>query len=279
MGLFSKGFAFNDEVVNNPVTTCFTSAGTWTCPTGAQKIVVVTIGAGGGGGGGITPASTSCYLTTGAGGGGGGGVSCCELTGVAIPASACVSIGSGGGGGLNNGSNGGGGGASIFCYGACAVCGGGGAGGEGGCNNLTPLNTIYTSSGGNGGLGNYLNGGVGGCGYAFRCTSPVSTDVNGRDGTFPTGNGGRPGGGGGGFYCAGNIDGTPGLAQDDTVLTICSVSVTLGVSGQGADYTVCTAQSGSVYAAGGGGGASPGNYIRSCGGAGSQGFVFVKAFF
>jgi len=279
MGLFSKGFGFTCDNVNTPVISCFTTAGTWTCPAGAQKVVIVTIGAGGGGGGGILPGSVNNCLTSGAGGGGGGGVSCCELIGPAIPATACVTVGSGGCRGFNNGSNGGNGGASIFCYGGSAICAGGGAGGEGGCTNLLLQNTIYTSSGGNGGLGNYLNGGVGGCGFALRCNSPALTDVNGRQGTFPTGNGGRPGGGGGGYYDPGTIDGSKGLGQDDTVVTICSVSVTLGVSGQGADFNDSSAQSGFVYAAGGGGGASPGNYVTSCGGAGSQGFVFVKAFF
>lgn len=278
-GLFSKGFGFTCDNVLAPVTCCYTTAGTWNCPAGAQKVVIVTIGAGGGGGGGITSSmGVSCGLTTGGAGGGGGGVSCCELIGPAIPASACVTIGSGGGGGNNNGSNGSGGGASIFCYGANAVCAGGGGGGEGGCNNLSPINVVYTSSGGSSGIGNYLNGGVGGDGYAFFCSSPFTIDVDGREGTFPSGGGGRPGGGGAGFRCP-STNGNVGLGQDDTVITICSVSVTLGISGQGGGPTISAPTAGTIYAAGGGGGASPGNFTPGCGAAGSQGFTFVKAFF
>jgi hypothetical protein len=278
MGIFGNGVLFASG--GNPaVVCCFTSAGTWNCPTGASKVVVIGIGGGGGGGAGIVPNSSStCCLATGAGGGGGGGVTCCVLTGVAIPSSACVTVGNGGNRGTTNGQNGSNGGSSIFCYGGSAITAGGGAGGEGGCSSGFINNTVYTSEGGNGGSGNYLCGGKGGNGHAFYCTSPVSVDVNGRQGTFPSGNGGRGGGGGGGFRCP-TTDGSPGPGTDDSEFVIEGQIFLLGSSGEGADYADSCAANGTGFGAGGGGGASPGNYLRSCGGNGSPGFVLVKSYF
>ena len=278
MGLFGS-FNFLSPVVVD----CFSGSGTWNCPVGAKRIIVVSIGAGGGGGGGITPVNAfcSCELATGAGGCGGGGISYSQLIGSEIPSSVCVVVGSGGTGGVIaspgsiTGCNGLNGGSSIFCKIGSPICAGGGAGGEGGKTQIA-FNTVHTASGGAGGSGNFRNGGQGGCGYAFY--SGACTDVNGRNGTFPTSCGGRPGGGGAGFRCP-TTDGTKGASIPGETLKIAGVSICIGSSGEGGDKNVCCAGNGVNYAAGGGGGASPGNFLVSCGGKGSQGIVFVVSSF
>lgn len=110
----------------------FTASGTWTRPTGINRVQVVLIGGGGGGAGG----------GSGNGGGGGAGAYCEGM--VAVTGDVSVTVGAAGAAG--NDGNGGAGGNSIFPGSAVTLTAAGGAGG------------ISGGAGGAGGAG--TNGGI-----------------------------------------------------------------------------------------------------------------------
>jgi hypothetical protein len=85
--------------VNTKVDT-FSSSGTWTKPTGVQKIVVFIIDGGRGGtSGGKTNTSSPTFPYTGGGGGSGGALAMFELDASALPSTVTVTVGAGGTGG------------------------------------------------------------------------------------------------------------------------------------------------------------------------------------
>lgn len=131
----------------------FTSSGTFSVPSGVDKVLVLAVGGGGAGGGCLSGAGT--YQ---AGGGGGGGQIKFEPVAVTAGSSVTVTIGAGGTGGTGDGASGG---STTFGALLTALGGSGGAGND---NALTPVtngmnqggaggrdNTNYVASGGGGG--------------------------------------------------------------------------------------------------------------------------------
>ncbi len=249
----------------------FTSAGTWTKPSGAYTWAdVFVIGPGGGGGSGRRGASPR----SGGGGGGGGGFSPVRLLLSSLPASVSVNPGTGGSGGLSiaadntNGqpgqpgfpaaqfgaivrADGGFGGAGG---GTTTAAGGGGGravfpGGVGGTGQnglgLTPAQPAHGAGGGGGAGGTNAAGGNG----VGPASSAILGGFGGASGAAGTtgnaGTGALPGSGGGG---GGGANAGPG-----------------GSGGQGGGYG----------AGGGGGGAAPNGQLSGAGGNGASGLILV----
>ena len=139
----------------------FTSSGTYTKPSGINKVKVIVTGAGGGGGGG------SSNYNGGTGGGAGG--TAIELIDVSsLSSTVAVTVGTGGGGGSSNATGGTGGTSSFGAY--CSATGGNGGGGAD--------QAIY-GTGGTGSSGNLnITGGDGDTGGGGQ----NSDDTSGGDG-------------------------------------------------------------------------------------------------
>lgn len=172
---------------------CFTSNGTWTCPTGTTCIEVCVAGGGGGGGGG---AWINSGWGAGGGGGGGGGISYCQLLNPSIPSSVCIVLGAGGLCGpaatFNTcGSPGGNGQPSCFGNLISAAGGGFGQGGK-----VVPvINPPFSTPsnialGGAGGCGNAATGGAGGCGRGICNTTFFMSGTPGCNSNAGAGGGG-----------------------------------------------------------------------------------------
>jgi hypothetical protein len=200
----------------------FNSSGTFTVPTGIEKVMVELWGAGGGGGGGGGGGYSNIGAT---GGGGGGGGYVKDILNVSPGGSITVTIGSGGNGGggglaggtLSNGQNGfnAGNGGNTF-FGTTTAGGGfGGDGGQGGINGGGSTG----GSGGSGGNAPGLLGIVGQFGFGGNTAGANFSASSGFGGSSPNGGfGGNPGGsktpggggsGGQGQYGNGN-DGSSG---------------------------------------------------------------------
>lgn len=197
----------------------FTSSGTFTVPTGVNRIWVELWGGGGGGGGGghaedYAPGSGDNYEGAGGGGGGGSGGYAFEALNVTSGQNITVTVGGGGSGGGNQ-TNGSSGGSSYLSVGAAVATGGGGGnqgtsptggiqtgGGGGGAGGYTTALGINASGGTGGGNGSGFYGGGGGVG----ATQPIRGGSGGGGGSGgPIGGsggngtgGGSPGAGGGG---------------------------------------------------------------------------------
>lgn len=214
----------------------FTSSGTWTKPTGAQKILIQAWGGGGSG---------ANVDAAGAGGGAGGEFREIWLDASSAGSTETVTIGAGGAAVASHPNNGNAGGNTTF--GSLVTAVGGSGGGRSGNNGIGgngggPFNTdgAYGSGGGaasTGGNGIYSAGGGG-------ATQSVSASAGGNS-TYG-------GAGGGGSY---NSSGAGG-----------GTSIYGGNGGAGA-YNA-TATSGSVP--GGGGGANSGTGSSGAGGAGKM---------
>lgn len=166
------------------------------------------------------------------GGGGAGGVVTNSSFAVTPGANITVVVGSGGAGGTNiNGYNGGNGGNSSFS--SISALGGGGGGAYAAA---TALPAGGSGGGGTGGSGQLGGSGTAGQGYA--------------------GGQGDNGNGGSGPYTTGGGGGAGGVGRDAT-------STLSGNGGSGYTY------SGTLYAAGGGGGAGTGGSGGSAGGSGA----------
>ena len=184
----------------------FTSSGTWTKPTGINKVKVTVTGGGGGGGGGNPNWNAK--------GGGGGGGTAIEVIDVSSVSSVTVTVGNGGGGGAANGGggdsgDGGAGGTSSFGSYCSAT------GGYGGTNGVDPSSkTRGVGSGGDinltGGDGTQYEGGASSSDEGGSTTGGAS--FWGGGGMGCTGDGVHSGGvgqaygsgGGGGQHTTGN---------------------------------------------------------------------------
>ena len=161
-----------------PVTTPFTSSGSYTPPPWTVQIDVIGVGSGGGGSGGDT-----AFGATGNGGGAGNWSTTTLLVGqVSFPVT--VTINAGGVGGAKSGGAGGNGGACTFGSYLSASGGAGATGTGGSATGLSPGNHSYNGV-------TYTGGG---------------TAAQNAPGSAPGGGGG---GGSGGFFGGGN-PGQPG---------------------------------------------------------------------
>lgn len=174
----------------------FTSSGTWTKPSGVNKVLVKIVGGGAGGGGCANGSSTG-------GGGGGGGGFAEKIIVSGLGSTETITIGSGGGGG---GATGSAGGTSSFGShfsatggsggtGSASACTGTKAGGAGGTGSGT-LN--FTGVSGNNGASSNV-GGAGGMSYQFFYPFGKNAETNSTNGI----NGQLYGGGGNGSGNAG----------------------------------------------------------------------------
>ena len=121
----------------------FTASGTWTKPSGINKVIVIVTGGGGGGAG--TPNDS-------ARGGGAGGGTAIEAIDVSAISSETVTVGAGGSGGASGGNDGTAGGTSSFGSHCSAT---GGAGGEG--STAPPSTTGLDATAGGTGSGGDIN--------------------------------------------------------------------------------------------------------------------------
>lgn len=170
----------------------FTSSGTWTRPSGVNKVLVKVIGGGGGGAGGGSSAGQP-------GGGGGGGAYGEEI--VTVTGDVSITAGGGGGGGScggSAGSAGSSGGTSSF--GSLVSAGGGGGGqwaGSGGFGGTS--SAVFNISGAAGTGVSGSTPGRGGAGGGFA--GDIGKGGDGGSG----GNGNACSGGGGGSGAAGRV--------------------------------------------------------------------------
>lgn len=162
----------------------FTSSGTYTRPSGIERVLVISTGGGGGGGGADSDGSG-----VGAGSGGGAGGTAIELfTAAQVGASQTVTIGAGGTAGADTGGNGGAGGNTTF--GSLHTATGGAAG-----TGISATAAVNATSGAAGGVptGGLINiaGGHGGPGLGHGGASILNA-TGGDGGTSFWGGG--PGG-------------------------------------------------------------------------------------
>jgi len=164
----------------------FTSASTFTIPTGKTTLKVTVVG-GGGGTGSANPQS-SCQVNA-SGGGGGGGASITYLTGLTPGNTLTVTVGNGGTAGTTNAASGGTGGTSSIASGTQTI-------------------TTVSATGGGGSPAVNQNTSINGAGGSAGTGSGGSANISGQPGTYGQqgfSNGGLGGGsilGGGGNQTA-----------------------------------------------------------------------------
>jgi len=255
----------------------FNASGTWTKPTGAKSVHIITIGGGASGGGGST------------GGGGGGALNFGTIPADLLGATVTVTVGAGGAarpygsGGLAGGTSSfgtwisaGGGEGSTAPNGGHAGAGvaattkalsrqggfydstatgvaeyGGGAGGASSQNNRPGGSSIFAAGGGGGGGANNSGGWAGGTSGSYSI-----------------------GGGGAGGASGTNNPGTAG-ASGATLGKLCGA----GGGGGGTKSSDSTAGAGGDGGFPGGGGGAGGLYTGGTGGAGGGGQVIVTTYF
>lgn len=262
----------DSNVVAAPIvtTTIYTSAATFTKPSGLQEILITAIGAGGGGGSSYTQ-SGAFSGSSGAGGGGGGYISV-TYPASSVPASVAITVGAGGAGGPGGsvtlsgsspGVNGVSGGSSLF--GSLAVANGGtfGGGGTTGTNNTGGAGGTTSHSGGT--VVASQAGGTGGNGE--ECNSGKTSDFVGASTTLA-----GAGGGGGGYTLSASVAGispaggssTAGSGGAGGAQAIVNGDTGPALAGNGGNGTFA---SGSLTggAGGGGGGAASINYLLNSG--------------
>lgn len=169
----------------------FTSNGTWTRPTGVDKVYVRVVG---GGGGGAATHSTGGY------GGSGGGAGGYSEGLISVTSNVTVTVGAGGGGGASGGASGSSGGTSSF-VGTTTIQATGGTGGtansssvgSGGVGSGGTVN-LY---GGNGGSNNGSSNGGSGGSTVFGGNGGEKNSTSGFVGTGLPAKANTGGGGGG----------------------------------------------------------------------------------
>jgi len=251
--------AFSITVNNQPVSTSFTSSGTFSVPSGVTSIDVLVVAGGGGGGGGRSASPAGTYY---GGGGGGGGLIFFPAYPVTPGGTIAVTVGCGGSSGPS-GNKGQSGQDSVFGASpspglhpsgeALTAKGGGGAGAGYG---LSAPSIVQALQGGSGG-GSGSDGGSAG-----QATQPSQPGDSGAYGFGSAGgrginpSGGKGGGGGGAGGSGSNSpNGQPG-----------------GAGGAGKAYTIGDGSTPVTYAAGGqGGGNSPGQNAPANTGNGGHG--------
>jgi len=244
--------AFSITATNVPVTTSFTSSGTFAVPSGVSVADVLVVAGGGGSG------------ANHAGGGGAGGLVFFPCTPITPGGTIAITVGCGGAGGsasddLDSGDNG-----QDSVFGASPSPG------------LHPSSSVLTAKGGGGGgtgtSGNAtvgLSGGSGGGASGFGNASPtaggsaIQPTQSGNSGAYGFGNAGGSGvrpnpnnnysGGGGGAGAAGETGGQG------------------GDGGIGKAYTISDGTTSVYYAGGGGGGRYASGYVQTQGGQGGGG--------
>lgn len=264
----------------------FTSAGTWTKPTGALTTTVTLIGGGGGGGSGRMGAAGT--VRCGGGGGAGAGREYFTLPTSSLGATEAVAVGVGGTGGVavttsdTNGNIGAVGATSTFGvrgsgFVAQTRTSGAGSGGTNASGTAGPVSTAGVAPGaiggaasttgavgGGGGDNSMASSGGGGGGGITSADSPSAGGASGRPLVITTSSAG------GGAI---NTGGTAGIAADAN-------SARPGSGGGGGGGSITgnggTGGVGGIYGAGGGGGGAALNGNNSgAGGAGGNGIVLV----
>ena len=178
------GYKISDvDIKNTAIGRYSWSDGTFSYPTGVNKVNIFMVGAGGGGGGGNHGNGSNRF---GARGGGGGGI--LELLDVPVTPGASFNMTWGSGGTSAAKSDGNAGGASTFTTGNYLFRANGGNGGAQGssANNAVPANWNNL---GNGGNGQVLNSAGNAASYTFTATS-----ITGNASTTTRSNAGNAGG-------------------------------------------------------------------------------------
>lgn len=162
--------------------TLFTASGTFTVPTGVDKVFITGCGGGGGGGG----SADTAYIN-GCGGGGAGVIIRKMITGLTPGQQIAITIGIGGAGGYSYGKSSSAGGAGgITSFGSYASVAGGGGGGSGSGGSGTAGSICSTAGGA--GVTNSTSGagGSAGDGVFFKSTGgsaiAIRAGANGNDG-------------------------------------------------------------------------------------------------
>ncbi len=244
-------------------------ANTWTKPSGAKVVKVVTIGAGGGGGSGSGQNSPAVNIS-GGGGGGGGGIQEEIFDASLLGATETATVGTGGAGGVapisnNNGNPGSNGGVSSFGTWLQSGGGGGGAGGT------ASSATLGGASGGSFGSASGTTRGTPDSGAATDGTESVDGGFNskyGGGGGATSGLGGGTasdggssiiaaggGGGGGGEGSSGGAKGVGGAGGKSNAYTVGGGGTAGSNSAGGNGASNATAKRG--YGGSGGGGGTP----------------------
>lgn len=278
-----KGGAWKVQSASRPTgfrVSSFTSNGTWTCPPGVYRVLLVGCGGGGGGGGGRTGSTTTSQYPNGGGGGGGAQMQFAIMS--TTPATAyTVTIGAGGAGGTGGttATNGSPGGDTSVSGGGPTFKGGGAGYVRNTLNNTVaahpiggaPLNTMafdasYVATdneiaypAGNGGYGGTSGNGATGVGnwqYDGASGGAGGATVSSYEG------GGGGGGGGAGAFGAGAAGGAGG--DGDTL-----------VATNGTNGTSASANTGAGGGGGGGGGSAASAGAGGNGGNGGSGRLYV----
>jgi len=229
----------------------FTANGTWTKPTGATKVAVLTIGAGAGGGAGARGPSGTAL--SGGGGGGAGGLNMFDIPATALGATVGVVVPIGGLGAVGQ-----------VTDGTAGAAGSPPATGIGFGPNGVPRMFV---GGGGGGLGAAGTAGTGAGGILVG-TNGAAGSATGGAGTAPIQTVGAPGGasGGGITTTPTNNAGGPGLTSASFGVT----TATAGTAGGGAGGNGIDSPLGQVASSGAGGGGNTGG----AGGAGGNGGAY-----
>ena len=273
---------FGEPTRTAPLTTEYTTAGTYTYtpPVGYKELEVWIVGGGGGGGSGRRGLTTE--VRGGGGGGGGGGVAFGRFTFAQLgTTNLSVTVGAGGTGGTSattdstNGTNGFSGGATVIQQSSVDVIRA-----AGGVNGFA--GTTAAGSSGTGGAGTYT-GSNGGAGGATANAGPGLTSIG------PASNGG---GGGGGITAANalrtaasggasNISNQLSATVNNNGFVASSGLFGYGGGGGSASITANANAGGNGVrgGGGGGGGASRNGFNSGAGGNGGDGYVRIIAYF